>query len=136
MARNLRQAADEFDVPEVELRIEDPDPDVTYRLRALTRETYKQTVKAHTRRGPMTRAGQPTEVVDGPGIAEDLLDHALVGWSGILVGGEPAPCTRETKLLLDPVIADRLIDRAGRSEIVGQEARRPESFRPTEGLRD
>lgn len=128
MAIQLSQDDDRFTVTDAEL-VAGGDAETSYTIRPLTREVRKRVVKEHTTRqaNPRTRAME--DRVDAEAIGLALLDYALVGWSGILWQGQPAPCEKDYKLKLDEVRLSAILEQAGLSRIVDAEAARGESFR-------
>lgn len=102
--------------------VEGGDPGTSYTVRQVLPSTAKVITKRHTKPG---RGG---ERVDSVAVYEDLLDHALVGWSGILLNGEDAPCTRDNKLLLDGQRREAILLVAGLNRT--DEVARDHSFRP------
>jgi hypothetical protein len=72
------------------------DPDVFYTLRPVPIALNRQTQKKHTK---VTRPnGIREEVFDREAFLDDLLDYALVSWTGILLNGKPAECVRDLKI--------------------------------------
>lgn len=131
MPVHLMQADDRLTVTDDALGVQGGDKDTSYTLRPLTRETYREIIQRHTKKVPNRRTHQMDEVTDHPAAGDDLLDYAVVAWSGILLGGAEAPCTRENKLKLDLPRASALLDKAGLGEVTsfGAAERRAESFR-------
>ena len=73
-----------------------PDPEVVYKVRPIPLTLNRQTRKKHTK---VTRPnGIREEVFDNDAFLDDLIDYAIVDWTGLTVHGEPAPCTRENKI--------------------------------------
>lgn len=95
MALQLLDDATPITVADTALGVDGGDPDVSYQVRQILPQQAKAIAKRHT------HARSNGERVDQVSMLEDLIDAAVVGWTGILVKGEPAPCTREHKLLLD-----------------------------------
>lgn len=97
----------EFGVQDTELKgVVDPDPEVSYQLRVITREVNREIANRH----------KPTIVgreADLDAMLDDLIDYALVSWSGFVADGVQAPCTRENKLQLDAARKNALVVRAG-----------------------
>lgn len=128
MPIQLMSEDDRITVTDAEL-VAGGDAETTYELRPLTRDVYKRVAKAHTKSAPNRAIRQMEDKVDMVAVHEDLLDHALVAWSGILWNGAPAPCDRSFKLKLDGLRVSSLLERAGMSQIVAAEAGRQDSFR-------
>ena len=100
----------------------DGDPDVFYTLRKLTKPTHRKILKAHTTNEFVRGVGRQ-EKVDYDAVTDDLLDYIVIGWKGVLLKGEPAPCLREWKVNgLDVDRKRALIDKAGMNDV----ARAPE----------
>ncbi|WP_291981901.1 hypothetical protein [Luteitalea sp.] len=135
MARVLTRSDEEQTVTVIEkqLAVADPDGDTSYVLRLLPEKKVTQFQKTHTTRRP-NHLGQMIEHTDHDAVAEDVLDWVIKDWTGIGARDEqgtlvPVPCTRETKIGLDPHIRKALIDYASRNqrvEVAAQQA----SFRP------
>ena len=107
------------------------DADTTYTLRPLTRDVRKRMVKAHTAKRPNPRTHAMEDATDHEAVGSDLVDFALIAWTGILWNGEPAPCEREFKLKLDDMRLRAILEAAGLSRIVEADQARGESFRAT-----
>jgi hypothetical protein len=103
------------------------DPGTVYTVRQIPPQINRELAKKHTERPINKRTGQRESVVDNVSLLDDLVDYALVDWSGILLKGEKAPCTRENKLLLDYQRKVALIGIAGLNQIAAEV--RAESFR-------
>lgn len=73
----------------------DADPDVTYTVRAVSPAERRAIEKRHTDFQPAGGGAQTTDFV---AVLDDVIDLCVVGWTGILLRGEPAPCTRELKI--------------------------------------
>lgn len=129
MPIQLMSDDDRITVTDAELMGASGDAETIYTLRPLTREVYKRVAKAHTKQAPNRHSRQMEEKVDMVAVHEDLLDHALVSWTGLLWNGEPAPCEREFKLRLDGLRVSSLLERAGMSQVVAAEVDRRDSFR-------
>ena len=101
MARTLLQDGQTVVVTEEELGLEAPDPDVRYTLRMISLEDMKAIRLKNTPKAPNRRSGRMESGETDPiGFGFDCFETCLVDWSGIVVDGKPAPCNRETKLLL------------------------------------
>lgn len=127
MAKTLRAADEEFTVTDKQL-LQDGDKDTTYTLRRLTRETHREIQRRHTVKVTNKRTHQREDQTDWAAVTDDLVDHVIVAWAGVLYGGQPAPCDRAHKMLLDAPTTDAILERAGLNEITGtgeeaQEAR-------------
>ncbi|MGE0451790.1 MAG: hypothetical protein AB7Q29_19610 [Vicinamibacterales bacterium] len=130
MAIEILDGDQTVDVRETELRdIENADADVVYTIRKLDPTTHRAITKRHTKPEFVRGVGRVKEV-DLDAVNDDLLDHILVGWSGVLLRGAPAPCERTLKLRgLDWQRKRALLDKAGANEIAREPERRAESFR-------
>ncbi len=131
MALNLLTEGEEFTVCDKDLvGVADGDPEVVYTLRKLDPPTHKAIVKRHTKAEFLRGVGK-VDKTDSAAAADDILDYVLVGWTHVLLAGEPAPCTRELKLKgLDFTRRNALVDLAGMNAIAALPERRAESFRP------
>jgi hypothetical protein len=128
MPRDLSTDQTEFVVQETDI-LADGSADTSYTLRPLTREVRKEILKRHTKQRPDPRTHHMREVVDQDAVGLDLLDYALVNWTGVVDHGEPVPCEYAYKCALDDVIASALLNKAGLNQILAAEVARPESFR-------
>lgn len=131
MALHLMSDGDQVEVADKDLPgVTDGDPDVHYTVRKLSPETHRKIVKAHSKSEFVRGVGR-VERPDTDAITDDLIDYVLVGWRGVLLKGEPAPCTRELKLQgLDWERKRALLEKAGANEITRAPERRAESFHP------
>lgn len=77
------------------------DPETTYTLRPIAPDVRRTFVSKHTKDVINGRTGARERVTDHDALVDDLFDHALESWTGILLKGEAAPCTRDNKLRLD-----------------------------------
>lgn len=132
MAVVLQSKDTTFEVKDSDLGLADGgDPNTVYTLRQLTRADYKRVMAANTKQ-VMNRAtrGFASEI-DHLAAEEDLLDYALVGWSGVVMAdGTPAECSRDNKLNgLPSTVLSALLERAGLRTIQAGEADRQASFR-------
>ena len=133
MARQLLAEGATFDVRERDLRLEiDIDEEAVYTLRPLTTEFARATYKKHTVKVPNRRTHQMEDSVYQVGVSNDMLDAAIVGWSGVQNGGTPAPCDLPHKLLLPTVVQAALIERAQVGG--GTPAQQAASFRESASL--
>lgn len=129
MAIELNREDAEITVCDKDLSgVADGDPDVSYTIRKLTQPIHRKILKQHTSHEFVRGVGRQ-EKFDAQAITDDLLDYVLVGWSGVLLKGEPAPCTRDWKLNgLDVDRKRALIDKAGMNEIARVPEVRAASF--------
>lgn len=124
MAVKLLDSNNRIDVRDDALSdVQGGDPDTSYTVQQLTPEVTKQLSKKHTTHPINRRTGQRETEVDHLSLMDDLLDAALVGWSGVLAGGESAPCTRANKLLLDFERKSALLRLAGVNQVEQQAAK-------------
>lgn len=128
MALELKTADDITTITDAEL-VPEGDKETSYDLRHLTTEKHREIVKANTSKVPNKRTHQRDDVVDWEAVSDDLLDYAIAGWSGIVSKGEPLPCVKANKLLLDGPRKSAILERAGMNEIAAAPERRAESFR-------
>jgi hypothetical protein len=119
MAKTLKEAGAQFVVRDSEL-VQDGDKDTSYTLRTLTRDKHREIQKANTEKVINKRTHQREDRVDWSAVTDDLIDYVIVAWTGILIGGKPAPCDRAHKLLLDTPTVDAMLERAGLNEVTGR----------------
>jgi hypothetical protein len=127
MPLNLLDASATITVSDADLDgVPDGVADTTYTVRQIPPDESRKVVLAHTKKVLNKRTGRMDEITDEYDVTLDLLDRALVDWTGIGINGEAVPCTREHKLKLDGVRRTALLQIAGlnRSAEV-----RAESFR-------
>ena len=73
--------------------------EASFTLRVLADDQIKTLRKRHTK--TEWANGQRLQNVDGAALANDMIDAALVSWSGVRDSkGQPLPCERTFKLLL------------------------------------
>lgn len=124
MALDLLKAGKPITVQDSKLRgVDNGDPEVTYTIHQISPAKNQAVIKAHSqqRRGFVE--------VDNLAVLDDLVDLALQGWSGILLDGVPAPCSRELKLSgLDFTRKQAIVETALSMTAARAEAR-AESFR-------
>lgn len=131
MAIEVLSGDELVEVCETELAgIDTPDREVFYTIRKLDPDVHRAIVKRHTRNEFVRGVGRVKET-DLDAVNDDLLDHVLTGWRGVLMRGAPAPCERPLKLRgLDWSRKRGILDKAGANEIAREPERRAESFRP------
>jgi hypothetical protein len=132
MALQLMSEGDRITVCETDLPgIMQPDPEVSYTIQKMLPTEHRQLVKQHTRQEFVRGQGR-VDITNTDALMDDMLDRVLVGWSGILLQGQPAPCTRDLKVRgLDWERKKAILDKAGANEIAREPERRAESFPPT-----
>lgn len=135
MALEVRKANDQFSVADSDLdKVDDGDPETVYTLRALTsaivREIRKPYMKQVFNRRTHRLEDVPLTEVEEIAYGLDLLDYALVDWTGVVYQGQPIPCTREHKALLDPRRRSSLVGLAALNQATpkGEQAK-ADSFR-------
>lgn len=127
MALNLLDEAARITVVDSELAdVYGGDPDTTYTVRQIAPEKHKELREKHATMVLNKKTHQREEKVDTDALVEDLFDYALVDWTGILHRGQPVPCERQYKLLLDFQRKAALVAIAGMNRV---EEVRAESFR-------
>ncbi len=128
MALNLLDDTNRITVTDSELDdVQGGDPDTTYTVRQIPPSVNAEISRKHTKRKPNKRNGQMDTEIDQMALVDDLLDYALLAWSGIQHQGQPVPCERQFKTLLDYPRKAALISVAGLNQRA-QEVR-DESFR-------
>lgn len=110
------------------------DPETTYTLRTIGVDDHRRLRVANTTYVPNPRTLAKEPVVQLEALNDDILDFVLQGWTGILVRGEPAACTREYKLKLDGARRVALCDLAGMNRIARAPEVRADSFREPAGV--
>jgi hypothetical protein len=108
--------------------VDNGDTGTSYTVRQIPPDVNREIAKKHTKYTPNSRTHRRDEDVDNVGFMDDLIDYALMDWSGILDDGAPAPCTRENKLLLDMPRKIALLKVAGLNRVAAEV--RAQSFRP------
>lgn len=109
--------------------IKQGDPETVYHLRPISVDDHRRLSKQNTKDGIDPESRQVVKTIDFEALNDDLLDFCLTGWSGILLKGEPAPCSRENKLKLDGARRVALTNRAGMNQIARVGEDRAASFR-------
>lgn len=102
-----------------ELRAPDGSPEVFLELRAIDEDQRKSIIAAHTRLEKDPAGGRGLyEFTDAKAANDDLLDHAIVRWTGLAgANGLPLVCTRQTKLLLDVGIRAQVMKKVFGAEV-------------------
>ena len=127
MARQLHDEAP-FEVKESDLQgIDEVDKDTVYTLRPLTTQKFRELQKKNTKNVLNKRAGRMEPQLDGETLADDLIDHVIADWRGILSKGQPAECSRDNKLRLDGQVKQALIGVAGLNRIEAMPEEREQS---------
>jgi hypothetical protein len=130
----LKSADEITPVTDAEL-VADGDKDTTYSLRHITTDKHREIVKANTDKVPNRRTHQRDDVVNWEAVQDDLVDYAIADWSGVVAKGQPVPCERVYKLLLDGPRKTAILERAGMNEVAAAPERRAESFRAPADVR-
>lgn len=118
MAKQLNDADATFTVTDAHL-IQDGDSETIYTLRRLTREKHREIQRRNTEQVINKRTHAREDKTDWAAVTDDLVDYVIAGWSGVLFRGQPAPCTRAHKMLLDAPTTDAILERAGLNEVTG-----------------
>jgi hypothetical protein len=127
MALQLLNEDARFEVKDSDLDgIDGGDPETVYTVRQIPPHVNREIGRRHTTRPINRKTGTREEVVDWPSYIDDMVDYALVGWAGILHNGQPAPCDRQFKALLDGPRKAAILGLAGHNQRAGDRA---ESFR-------
>ncbi len=109
--------------------VPDGDEKTIYTVRSITKATYREVTKRHTKKVVSKRDRGMVEETNWQAVSDDLLDYALVGWTCVVLRGDPVPCTMEYKALLDSVRSQALLDAAGIGQVEAAAAQRKASFR-------
>jgi hypothetical protein len=129
MALTLLSDDDRITVTDADL-VEGGDSETTYTLRPVTRDLYQKATSRHASRiGGRRALSLHEQIALAVAVSEELLDYALVEWSGILVHGEPVPCETGYKKLLDGERVQALLGKAGVNQVKLSEEARAASFR-------
>jgi hypothetical protein len=134
MAVQLLDEGKTRDVKDSDLPIPDGDPNTVYTIREITKATYRKFIKDHTKKVPNRQTRGMVEETDFQAVSDDLLDWALVKWSGVTLGGVEVSCTSENKALLDTVRSSAILDIAGIGQVEEGPALRKASFRESESV--
>lgn len=142
MALRLTRTDERMDVRDDDLtryddQIVEVDPDVTYTIRSLRPSDVQRLRQPYITYAfdPKTRKRVENEIApdQAEALALDLIDHVVVGWTGVLDGDAEAACTRENKSLLDPRRRSALVRVATVNQVQRAEDRAA-SFRATAGV--
>jgi hypothetical protein len=119
--RLLRLAAPDetFEVTDAEIGLIEGSPDVRYTLRPLSKAEIDALREKHRGKKewqPKSRSYEYGEF-NQDGYDADMLDLALVGWAGITLRGDDAPCTRDNKLLLDRLRQQLIVTKAATNQL-------------------
>ncbi len=124
MALELIQDGETITVQDADLGAPNADAEVSYQVKLISRDVYRTAIAKHTKTIPNRTTRQLEKVTDWDAVGEDLLDYALVGWAGINLKGQPAPCERAHKLAIGLDRAKALLDLAGVPQHSDPEVRR------------
>jgi hypothetical protein len=140
MALEVRKLEDLITVKDCDLPgVFDGDDEACYTVRTLTTAKIQE-IRAPYDMKKFNKRTHKTEPVEWTAEQEldysaDLIDYALKDWSGVLYNGQPLPCERDTKLLLDGSRRTAILAVAGLNKVGAKpEAAQPESFRATEDV--
>lgn len=81
--------------------------DSEFELRVVGKELERSLRKKHTR-VEFNRHGR-NEVVDTGEFVDDVIDYAIVNWSGVRHQGRELPCTKEFKIMLPEIVRAEVI---------------------------
>jgi hypothetical protein len=130
MAISLLNATARIHVKDSDLdKVDNGDETTTYTLRQITPAINRELHNKHTTKTPNKKTHQMEESTDSVALLDDMVDYAVVEWTGILDDGQPAPCTTENKRMLDTPRKIALLKVAGLNQIAAEV--RAESFRAT-----
>lgn len=110
-----------------------PDPDVTYTIRHITEEKWRELQKRHTTYVLNKQTGKRDPVVAWDALSDDAVDYLLCEWTGIVSKGQPVPCERAFKLKLDGTVKAALFATARTNQTSAED--RSASFRATGDVR-
>jgi hypothetical protein len=117
-------------VKETDLDLPKPDPDVTYTIRCISEEKWRDMQKGRTTYVLNKQTGRREPNVDWNALSDDAVDYLLLEWEGITAKGKPVPCERGYKLRLDGVVKAQLFELARTNQTSAED--RAHSFRATE----
>lgn len=126
MAVALIDTSERIEVRDSQLGVPDGDGDTVYVLNPMDVETYRKIVKEHTTR--FNRRSHQKEP-DPEAVADAIFDYVLADWRGIVLRGQPVPCTWEFKAKLDAARRAALLDFAGMNQVQRSPEETGESFR-------
>jgi hypothetical protein len=122
-----------FTIEERTLGIRNPELDVVYSLRLVSKDTVTALKKKYTHPRPGPQGLE--QITDLDAFADALLDHVVVGWQGITNGtGDPAPCDVGHKRKLPLVVQTAILDWAQQG-VTTEEAAKAASFRGAPSVR-
>ena len=106
MALEVRKAGDPIIVCDADLEdVTNGDPETTYTLRTITRDIIRDLQKPYLKQQFNKRTHSledvPLSKEDDAALMADILDYVIASWDGILYQGQPLPCDKTTKPLLD-----------------------------------
>lgn len=103
-----------FEVTDEEIGLVAGLPDVRYTLRSITKAQIEALKTKHRGTKEWNKSTRQREYGDfnQAGYDADMLDLALVDWTGITRRGKPAPCDRENRQRLDPVRQQLIVTKA------------------------
>lgn len=134
MALKLQTGDDTTDVCDADL-VADGDKEAVFTVRHLTVQKNREIVKQHTKQISNRRTHQMDDVTDWEAVADAQFDYVLVDWKGVYVNGEPVPCTKDYKALVDGARRTALMVKAGMNEVAAAAEVRAESFPPLAAVR-
>lgn len=109
--------------------VTDGDPETVYTLRPIGVDDHRRLQKQFTKDVVDRRSHQKVPQTDFEGLNDAVLDFVLIGWSGVLMKGQPAECVLANKLKLDGLRRVALSGLAGMNQIARSPEVRVESFR-------
>lgn len=102
---------------------EDGKPSVVMTLRPISNGKYRQVVAENTERILNKKSRQMEDQTDWDQVQDDLVSHAIVGWSGVIGADDlPLQCVLDAKLGLPGELKNELVSRAMQGEAVDSSA--------------
>lgn len=136
---SLADSEETFTVTDAEIGLIGGSPSIRYVLRPITKAQSDALRHKHRGKKEWNRHARAFEYPEfnQAGYDADMLDLALVDWSGVFLRGVPAPCTRENKLRLDPLRQPLLVTKATMNRVndaAPEEDAEADSFRTPESV--
>lgn len=125
MALRLFKADDRIEVADLDLAIYEPDikdgdSETVYTVRVVTPEELRRLRQPHVTWRINRQTHQREEQISPEAalaFADELIDRVLVAWRGVEYDGQPVPCERDYKVLLDPLRKSALVRASTSSQV-------------------
>ena len=133
MALELFKTGSTFTVTDVDL-VPGGDPETRYTLQYFTADDADRLRRAATTKKYNSTTHQMDETFDGLAYALSIIDHVLVGWSGVVRDGQPLDCILANKRVLPGNRRERMLILA-QENVEVKAAQQAESFRGADDVR-